>query len=299
MISLLRVQMAGLPFFTVFSTGIVIQSVSAAALGVLQSACKPIPNTLSLCHDVGYKDMRLPNLLGHDTMKEVQQQSGSWAPLVSKKCHPDTKKFLCSLFAPVCLPGLTEPVWPCRSLCEDVRNGCLPVMSAFGFPWPDMFHCNLFPNNTDLCIPAADSVHSKDNRRNHHPESKVVCDACNLAAEGEVGIKKNYCKSRFAVSLKVAESFTDGPDRKIVASGRSRLLLRNGVQIGAVTESQLWLLQGANCSCEELNSPLSGYLLGVGDINGSRLVFTRLMKWPKAERELKKFMKSLQRVQCT
>ncbi|XP_048838173.1 secreted frizzled-related protein 2-like isoform X2 [Brienomyrus brachyistius] len=274
MISLLRVQMAGLPFFTVFSTGIVIQSVSAAALGVLQSACKPIPNTLSLCHDVGYKDMRLPNLLGHDTMKEVQQQSGSWAPLVSKKCHPDTKKFLCSLFAPVCLPGLTEPVWPCRSLCEDVRNGCLPVMSAFGFPWPDMFHCNLFPNNTDLCIPAADSVHSKDNRRNHHPESK-------------------------AVSLKVAESFTDGPDRKIVASGRSRLLLRNGVQIGAVTESQLWLLQGANCSCEELNSPLSGYLLGVGDINGSRLVFTRLMKWPKAERELKKFMKSLQRVQCT
>ena len=42
---------------------------------------------------------------------------------------------------------------PCRALCEAVRDGCVPVMNAFGFPWPDMFNCSRFPQGTDLCIP--------------------------------------------------------------------------------------------------------------------------------------------------
>lgn len=120
----------------------------------VRSVCKPIPSTLSLCHGIGYRHMRIPNLLGHDSLREAQQQSAAWLPLVSKLCHRDTKKFLCSLFAPVCLPELSGPVSPCGSLCEAVRDGCVPVMSAFGFPWPEMFNCSRFPRGTDLCIPA-------------------------------------------------------------------------------------------------------------------------------------------------
>lgn len=119
----------------------------------VRSVCKPIPSTLSLCHGIGYRHMRVPNLLGHDSLREAQQQSASWLPLVSKLCHRDTKKFLCSLFAPVCLPELSGPVSPCRSLCEAVRDHCVPVMSAFGFPWPEMFNCTRFPRGTELCIP--------------------------------------------------------------------------------------------------------------------------------------------------
>lgn len=120
----------------------------------VRSVCKPIPSTLSLCHGIGYRHMRVPNLLGHDTLREAQQQSAAWLPLISKLCHRDTKKFLCSLFAPVCLPEYSGPVSPCRSLCETVRDGCVPVMSAFGFPWPEMFNCTRFPRGTELCIPA-------------------------------------------------------------------------------------------------------------------------------------------------
>ncbi len=120
-----------------------------------KSNCKPIPANLFLCHDIEYTNMRLPNLLGHETMDEVLQQASSWTPLVQKQCHPDTKKFLCSLFAPVCLDDLDEPIQPCRSLCESVKSGCAPVMAAFGFPWPDMLDCNRFPLDNDLCIPPA------------------------------------------------------------------------------------------------------------------------------------------------
>lgn len=124
-----------------------------------RSNCKPIPATLLLCHDIEYPNMRLPNLLGHETMKEVLQQASSWIPLIQKQCHRDTKKFLCSLFAPVCIDDLDETIKPCRSLCEQVRDSCAPVMSAFGFPWPDMLDCSRFPQDNDLCIPPASTDH--------------------------------------------------------------------------------------------------------------------------------------------
>lgn len=110
--------------------------------------CVDIPDDLRLCHNVGYNQMLLPNLLEHETMAEVKQQASSWVPLVHKNCHPGTQVFLCSLFAPVCLE---RPIYPCRWLCEAVRDGCTPIMEAFGFPWPEMLTCDKFPQD-DVCI---------------------------------------------------------------------------------------------------------------------------------------------------
>ena len=75
--------------------------------------CVDIPSNLTLCRNIGYNTMRLPNLLDHDTLTEVTQQAVSWVPLLGIQCHPDTKLFLCSLFSPVCLPR-ASPIWPCR-----------------------------------------------------------------------------------------------------------------------------------------------------------------------------------------
>lgn len=110
--------------------------------------CVDIPEDLRLCHNVGYNQMLLPNVLEHETMAEVKQQASSWVPLVHKNCHPGTQVFLCSLFAPVCLE---RPIFPCRWLCEAVRDGCTPIMEAFGFPWPEMLTCDKFPQD-DVCI---------------------------------------------------------------------------------------------------------------------------------------------------
>lgn len=124
-----------------------------------RSNCKPIPAPMLLCRGIEYQSMRLPNLLGHETVQEVLEQASTWIPLVQKQCHPDTRKFLCSLFAPVCIDDLDEIIQPCHSLCEEVKESCAPVMSAFGFPWPDMLDCSRFPKDNDLCIPLASSDH--------------------------------------------------------------------------------------------------------------------------------------------
>ncbi|KAJ8410848.1 hypothetical protein AAFF_G00188050 [Aldrovandia affinis] len=297
----LMIFLALVPPWTVAAMDYSFQFASPAFRPV-RSVCKPIPNTLRLCHDVGYKEMRLPNLLGHDTMKEVHHQSSSWVPLLSKQCHRDTKKFLCSLFAPVCLPDLSQPIWPCRSLCDDVRDGCLPVMSAFGFPWPDMFNCSQFPSDAELCIPATGVKSAKEMGRygdSSDLEGKVVCDGCSLANEGEKEIRLNYCKSNFVVRFRVGESSVEGSDRRILVQGRTQMLLKGKDRMEeAMVKSGLWLPEGGSCTCEELDDAPSGSFVALGNLENGRLVISWLMKWTRAERELRKFIRSLQRLKC-
>lgn len=114
-----------------------------------QTTCVPIPTNLSLCRGISYDRMRLPNLLEHDSIRELTQASKDWIHLLSIRCHPDTQVFLCSLFAPVCFD---RPIWPCRSLCKAVQAGCEARMASYGFAWPDMLHCDKFPPDNDLCI---------------------------------------------------------------------------------------------------------------------------------------------------
>ncbi|XP_041734058.1 secreted frizzled-related protein 2-like [Coregonus clupeaformis] len=285
----------------------------------VRSVCKSIPSTLSLCHGVGYREMRLPNLLGHDSLKVAQQQSAAWLPLVSKLCHRDTKKFLCSLFAPVCLPE--GPVRPCRGLCEAVRDGCLPVMSAFGFPWPDMFNCTRFPCGTHLCIPTTTrdtECARKGEEEGHEGVSKgtVICDACSLAAEGEKDIQNNFCNSPYAFKLRIGSVSVEGGDRRIVPLGRSRILRWEGGGAeraegvgGAMAYSALWLQEGGTCTCPPLEEADGGegegkgslagvWYLGLAGAQEGRLVLSSLVRWRRGVKELKKFIRRLLKQPC-
>uniref|UniRef100_A0A3P8TMX0 Secreted frizzled-related protein 2 like n=1 Tax=Amphiprion percula TaxID=161767 RepID=A0A3P8TMX0_AMPPE len=302
----------------------------------VRSVCKPIPSTLSLCHGIGYRRMWIPNLLGHDSLREVQQQSAAWLPLVSKLCHRDTKKFLCSLFAPVCLPELSGPLSPCRSLCEAVRDGCVPVMSAFGFPWPQMFNCSRFPRGTELCIPATGEQEGRTAEEVRHEEAlkgSVICDACSLAAEGETDIQENFCHSPYAFKMRLGSVSTVGGDRQLVPTARSRILRWAGGGAeraeevgGAMAHSALWLQEGGTCTCPGLDSAetnkdggleeeqidrrlakeggkvgngvQSGWFLALAQADEGRLMLTRLVRWSRGDKELKKFIRALLKQPC-
>ncbi|XP_054152594.1 myb-like protein D [Oppia nitens] len=115
------------------------------------AVCVDIPSNVTLCQGIGYTKMRLPNLLNHDTLREVSEQAKSWIPLSQLDCHPDTKLFLCSLFSPVCLD---HPIPPCRSLCQTVQTACERVMLNYGYSWPTIVKCDQFPIDNDMCIQA-------------------------------------------------------------------------------------------------------------------------------------------------
>merc|ERR1712062_758373 len=107
-----------------------------------EPTCVPIPQNMSLCSNIGYTKMRLPNLLEHDTIQEASSQATYWVPLTHAQCAEDTQLFLCSLFAPVCLE---RPIYPCRSLCQKVKAGCEEKMSSQGYPWPSIWTATSSP----------------------------------------------------------------------------------------------------------------------------------------------------------
>lgn len=161
-----------LVFIDVF---IVVQGFSVDLSGrITKPTCVDIPPDLSLCQNIGYNQMRMPNLLDHDTMSEVKHQAQSWVPLLLQRCHEDTQLFLCSLFAPVCLD---RPIFPCRSLCEAVKSGCLGIMQQNCFEWPEMLQCDKFPLDNDLCIQSIERNTTDSGEFNLQP-GKLWYDNC-------------------------------------------------------------------------------------------------------------------------
>ena len=114
--------------------------------------------TVSLCTDLGfnYNATRMPNILGHDTQKEAEQELRQFLPLIRYNCASQLKFFLCSAYFPMCTEMVDVMITSCRPLCEFVRKKCLPVLSEFGISWPPNLNCTKFLNENneqEMCMP--------------------------------------------------------------------------------------------------------------------------------------------------
>ncbi|TMS10946.1 Frizzled-1 [Larimichthys crocea] len=116
-------------------------SVAATA----RPTCQPI--TIPLCRDLRYTETVMPNFQGHATQEEAGLELSQFFPLIEVKCSPYLKPFLCSVYVPECVSG--TPRRPCRTLCEHARSKCGPLLTEFGFPWPNSLRCETF--STESC----------------------------------------------------------------------------------------------------------------------------------------------------
>lgn len=101
--------------------------------------------TIPMCMGIGYNMTRMPNELNHESQDEAGLEVHQFWPLVEIKCSSDLKFFLCSMYAPICLPEYSKPLPPCRDLCRRAREGCEPIMTQYGFQWPERMECEQFP----------------------------------------------------------------------------------------------------------------------------------------------------------
>lgn len=90
------------------------------------------------CQGLPYNNTILPNIMGHTSQEEAGQDVTQYNSLVKIPCSPSLKLFLCSLYFPVCTQ-IHKPLPPCRSLCEQNRQRCEPIMRSFSFQV--MFYC--------------------------------------------------------------------------------------------------------------------------------------------------------------
>ncbi|CAH0564180.1 unnamed protein product [Brassicogethes aeneus] len=127
--------------------------VKQAMFEPLLRSCEPI--RVELCKDLGYNMTGMPNLGGNDLQQEADYNIKSFSPLIQYGCSPQLKLFLCSVYVPMCTEKVANPIGPCRNLCESVWSRCFPVLSEFGFPWPDALNCSRFPaenNQNHMCM---------------------------------------------------------------------------------------------------------------------------------------------------
>uniref|UniRef100_A0A8D0A3S9 FZ domain-containing protein n=1 Tax=Sander lucioperca TaxID=283035 RepID=A0A8D0A3S9_SANLU len=225
------------------------------------SRCVPIPSGMALCQNIGYDNMRMPNLLGHESPAEAVQQSASWLPLLARECHPDARIFLCSLFAPICLDRFISP---CRSLCESVRDSCAPIMSCYGYPWPEILRCDQYPADHLIWL-------------HRHILPQASCRDCELEeASSSKDTLETFCRSDF-VSL---SQFSLAAKLDV---------LKHGPLLGGQIRSriQLWLERDATCvrNMTRLN-PRGGTFLVTGTVQGERLVVNKAYVWQRRDKNL-------------
>lgn len=120
-----------------------------------QLRCERI--SIPMCADMRYNLTQMPNLLGHTSQKEAAIQVHEFIPLVQIGCSRLLKFFLCSQYAPMCTEQVDETmvIPPCRSLCQEVKASCEPVLMRFNFHWPAALDCGQLPEKSDridLCI---------------------------------------------------------------------------------------------------------------------------------------------------
>ncbi|XP_781087.2 secreted frizzled-related protein 5 isoform X2 [Strongylocentrotus purpuratus] len=256
-----------------------------------ETDCVDIPEDLSLCQNIGYTRMRMPNLLEHDSLDEVRNQAKSWVPLLLQRCHEGTQLFLCTLFAPVCLE-VDRPIYPCRSLCEEVQAGCGPLMESNCFPWPAMLQCDKFPEDNDLCI--------RLNMRNQNGTVEAQPFEMSAAMQEaymmhftqchddslEDTLLRKFCNSDFVLKVKIKTIRESKDGKKYIGDPnpeKLEVLKQGSLKTKDLQRLTFYVREGANCQCDMLERS-GNYLLVMGhrDSKKNRKLFmTFVHSWEK------------------
>lgn len=108
-----------------------------------------------MCRGIGYNSTAMPNVFQHDSQEEAGLEVHQFWPLVEIQCSEDLRFFLCSMYTPICIDDYPKPLPACSSVCLRAKTGCAPIMSQYGFSWPDRMNCEELPKFGDpnnLCM---------------------------------------------------------------------------------------------------------------------------------------------------
>ncbi|KAG8435950.1 hypothetical protein GDO86_007158 [Hymenochirus boettgeri] len=257
------------------------------------SRCMRIPRNMALCYDIGYSEMRIPNLLEHETVSEVIQQSSSWLPLLARECHPDARIFLCSLFAPICLDRY---IYPCRSLCEAVRSSCAPIMACYGYPWPEILKCDKFPEDHGMCISPITNDTGSIRRI-----PRASCRDCELEEATTVKeILDTFCANDFVAKVRITKRNSTSASLSDFELDSKIEIMKHGPlpKADVLPSLQQWLDLDATCVQNIMRGTRTGvYIIG-GEVQEDKVVVNNAYAWQKKNKNLQYAVRKWKNHRC-
>ncbi|KAM9311723.1 secreted frizzled-related protein 5-like [Gastrophryne carolinensis] len=273
--------MAAFTMFLFLSATLVAGPSKAFDIG-LSTRCVSIPKELGMCHDVGYAEMRLPNLMGHTNMAEVVAKTADWHKLLQTGCHSYAQTFLCSLFSPVCMDTFIPP---CRSMCEAVRDSCAPVLACHDQSWPESLNCDRFPAGDDMCL---DNL-GKEFQYTYKELPKPTCQGCPPIEEtySPKNALNAFCDNNFAVKVKVAKRKISHGLHDYVVEGPVEFI-KQGLLLPYDTRNMIeqWLRINDNCAHRMIHHHRTMVYVIAGDIQNGKVVVNRIFHWQKKDIQL-------------
>uniref|UniRef100_A0A8D0G733 Secreted frizzled-related protein 2 n=1 Tax=Sphenodon punctatus TaxID=8508 RepID=A0A8D0G733_SPHPU len=248
----------------------------------LSTKCIAIPKEMDMCHDIGYSEMRLPNLMGHTSLAEVIPKSAEWQHLVQTGCHPYARTFLCSLFAPVCLDTF---IHPCQSMCVAVRDSCAPILSCHGNSWPESLDCDRFPADEDMCLASLSKEYQ------HIPKvfPKPTCQTCPAVEEffTHKRILEVFCLNNFAVKVRLSKNRRIASDLQYNVECQIEFI-NQGLLLPYDTRNVIeqWLFINENCAQKMTHAYRPMVYLIVGSIEDSNVLVNQVYHWQRRDSQL-------------
>ena len=79
---------------------------------------------------------------------------------------------------PLCLANYSDPIPPCREVCERVRTPCESFYTRYGFIWPDALKCEQYPSSEEnaICMDP-----NKDSSKSSLRAPSQSCCQCNTS----------------------------------------------------------------------------------------------------------------------
>nr|ADO51626.1 secreted frizzled related protein 3 [Schmidtea mediterranea] len=239
-------------------------------------------------------------------------QSNIWIILLHTKCHVDLEKFLCTIYAPICLKGHRfTRVFPCEELCASVKEQCLPRLKIYGFEWPSIVDCGKFPlENKASCIQLTDGTGNylkkslvKKQREDRSLNQTILsdqeqtlqkknCPICNRKVPLEI-LTKNFCKYSLVIRAKIANIFQKPKGAISIRLQHKSNIIHSSHPIRISLANLITEIQ---CKCSILQNAKSvskGKWLLFGDIENGQFIVKFLTKWQRKRKKFRSLFRQL------
>ncbi|XP_035736419.1 atrial natriuretic peptide-converting enzyme-like isoform X1 [Vespa mandarinia] len=149
---------------------------------------------LSYCKHLPYNVTSYPNILGHRSLIDVEEDVIAFRELVDAECYRSAYDFVCQVLQPACLSGDPEDLLqlPCRSFCREFWNGCGNRLSE---RIKRALDCSNFPEYADVgsCRPKPGCVQTLQSKALSPRICDGIIDCPDLADEKNCA----YCRDGY------------------------------------------------------------------------------------------------------